>query len=60
MKQTFVSLRSFFIKSKRVWYALKKPTKEEFLTVAKISALGILIIGALGFFISVVMKIFFS
>ena len=60
MKQAFVNLRSFFIKSKRVWYALKKPTKEEFFTVAKISALGILVIGALGFAISVVMKVFFA
>ena len=60
MKQHLINMRSFAIKSKRVWHALKKPTKEEFWTVAKVSALGILVIGALGFFISVVMKIFFS
>ena len=60
MKQHLINMRSVAIKSKRVWHALKKPTKEEFWTVAKVSALGILVIGALGFFISVVMKIFFS
>jgi len=60
MKQHLINIRSFAIKSKRVWHALKKPTKEEFWTVAKISALGILVIGALGFAISVVMKLFFD
>lgn len=58
MKQYLIDLRSFAIKSKRVWHVLKKPTKQEFWTVAKISALGILVIGALGFTISVFMKIF--
>ena len=37
---------------------LKKPSREEFLKVAKVSAAGILIIGALGFLISIVMKLF--
>jgi protein transport protein SEC61 subunit gamma-like protein len=46
------SLKSFFEKCKRVWSVLKKPTKEEFLTVAKVSAIGILIIGFLGFIIA--------
>ncbi len=37
---------------------LKKPTKEEFTKVAKVSAVGILIIGLLGFIISIIMGIF--
>lgn len=37
---------------------LKKPTKVEFEKVAKVSAVGILIIGALGFLISIIMNIF--
>lgn len=45
-------LTSFFIQSKRVWHLLKKPSKEEFNTIAKISAIGILVIGAIGFAIS--------
>jgi len=48
----------FFFKSKRVWFVLKKPTKEEFLQVTKISAIGILIVGVLGFAISIIMNIF--
>ncbi|MEK6823564.1 MAG: protein translocase SEC61 complex subunit gamma [Nanoarchaeota archaeon] len=52
------SIKSFFNKCKRVWYTLKKPTKDEFEKVAKISAIGILILGLIGFIIALVMKIF--
>ena len=43
---------SFFIQSKRVWHILKKPTNEEFKSIAKVSALGVLVLGALGFLIA--------
>lgn len=52
------STKSFFLKSKRVWYVLKKPTKEEFVTIAKISAVGILVVGVVGFMISIAMGYF--
>ena len=55
MNQTLNDLKSFFFKSKRVWYVLKKPTKEEFVTIAKISAIGILVVGVVGFMISIAM-----
>tara|TARA_Y100000310_G_scaffold77666_1_gene74271 strand:- start:1404 stop:1583 length:180 start_codon:yes stop_codon:yes gene_type:complete len=55
MKETLNNLKSFFFKSKRVWHVLKKPTKEEFLTIAKISAVGILVVGVVGFMISIAM-----
>ena len=42
----------------RVWRLLKKPTMSEFKTISKVSAVGLLIIGALGFAISVAIKIF--
>ncbi len=48
---------SFIVQSKRVWHVLKKPNSEEFKAVAKISALGILAIGVLGFIVSLVMRI---
>ena len=51
-------LKSFMIQSKRVWHILKKPTSEEFKSISKISALGILAIGALGFIIADVIKLF--
>ncbi len=50
-------LKSFFIQSKRVWHILRKPTNEEFKTVAKVSALGILAIGAIGFVIADIIKV---
>ncbi|MBU0466148.1 MAG: protein translocase SEC61 complex subunit gamma [Nanoarchaeota archaeon] len=50
-------LKSFILQSKRVWHVLKKPTSLEFKTVSKVSAIGILIIGAVGFLIADGMKL---
>ncbi|MBU0761365.1 MAG: protein translocase SEC61 complex subunit gamma [Nanoarchaeota archaeon] len=50
-------LKSFILQSKRVWHVLKKPSGMEFKTVAKVSAIGILIIGAAGFLISDLIKL---
>jgi len=50
--------KSFLLKCKRVWTVMKKPSRKEFEQVAKVSALGIVVIGAIGFLISVVMKAF--
>jgi protein transport protein SEC61 subunit gamma and related proteins len=52
------SSKSFIAKCKRVWMVLKKPTHEEFLKVAKVSAAGILVIGLIGFIVSLIMKLF--
>ena len=51
-------LKSFFVQSKRVWMALKKPTRKEFEQVTKISAVGIVVIGFVGFLVSNIMKAF--
>jgi len=51
-------LKSFFIQSKRVWHILRKPSNEEFKSIAKISALGILAIGVIGFIIADIVKLF--
>ncbi|PIN91080.1 protein translocase SEC61 complex subunit gamma [Candidatus Pacearchaeota archaeon CG10_big_fil_rev_8_21_14_0_10_32_14] len=48
--------KSFFIQCKRVWHILRKPSKKEFETTAKISAIGILVIGAIGFLIAIIMS----
>ena len=55
MKQHMLKLKGFALKSKRVWHALTKPTKEEFWTVTKVSAIGIAVLGFVGFLISVLM-----
>jgi len=45
-------LKSFVLQSKRVWHVLKKPSSMEFKTVAKVSAVGILVIGLVGFVVA--------
>jgi len=45
-------LKSFALQSKRVWHVLKKPSALEYKTVSKVSAIGILVLGAIGFIIA--------
>jgi len=54
------SVKIFALKSKRVWLVLKRPSRNEYETVAKVSAIGIVILGFIGFVISSFMKIFVS
>ncbi len=56
--KSFTKTRSFLIKCRRVWRTLKKPTRKEFEQITKVSAIGIAILGVLGFLISMAMKIF--
>jgi len=58
MAKILTSAKSFLLKCKRVWLVLKKPSRQEFETVAKVSAIGVLILGLLGFLVSVIMKAF--
>ncbi|MBS3093941.1 protein translocase SEC61 complex subunit gamma [Candidatus Pacearchaeota archaeon] len=51
-------LNSFFKQCVRVWQLLKKPDKKEFTTVAKISAIGLLLVGVIGFVIAMIMGYF--
>ena len=56
--EIFTKAKSFLIKCRRVWHILKKPTKKEFEQITKVSAIGIAILGLLGFLISMIMKAF--
>jgi len=58
MVKLLESTKSFFMKCKRVWLVLRKPTKEEFKTITKVSAIGIIILGLFGFLISITLKAF--
>ena len=53
-----MEVKSFLLKCRRVWQVLKKPTKKEFELTAKVSAIGIGILGLLGFLIAMAMTIF--
>lgn len=50
------SSKSFFLKCRRVWSVLKKPSKKEFEMTAKVSAIGILALGLVGFLVSLVIS----
>ncbi|HIG94229.1 MAG: Preprotein translocase subunit SecE [archaeon GW2011_AR13] len=54
----YESIKSFSLKCKRVWFSMKKPSRKEYETIAKVSGIGILILGAMGFLISIIMKLF--
>lgn len=49
-------VKSFLIQCKRVWYLTRKPDKYEIKTVTKVSALGILAVGLIGFILSMVIE----
>ncbi len=53
-----MAIKYFLLKCRRVWQVLKKPTKSEFEQITKVSAIGIGIIGLLGFLIALIMKLF--
>ena len=53
---TLGDMKKFYKKCRRVWYVLKKPTKKEFQMIAKVSAIGIALLGIVGFIISIIMK----
>lgn len=51
-------IKSYINQSVRVWHLLKKPDSEEFTTISKISAIGLGLIGVMGFIINLVMTYF--
>lgn len=55
----FERFKEFVTSCRRVLLITKKPDREEFKTIVKISGAGILIIGALGFLVSVIKDVFF-
>jgi len=60
-KTTLLSrLKNFVKECIRVLKITKKPTKEEFKTISKVSGLGILIIGLLGFIVHLIDVLIFK
>ncbi len=51
------SIVDFIKLCQRVLHVSKKPGREEFMNVAKITGIGVLIIGAIGFIISIVAQL---
>lgn len=49
-------IKRFINEAIRVLRVTKKPSKDEFLTVVKVTGLGMLIIGAIGFIIFIISR----
>ena len=56
----FSRFKSFIMECRRVLIITKKPTRIEFKTIVKASALGMIIIGLIGFIIQIIRVIFFT
>ena len=52
-------LKRFIVECRRVLTITKKPTMYEFKTIVKVSGLGILLIGFIGFLFQVIRDLFF-
>jgi len=52
------NIKSFLVQCTRVWRILRKPDGHEFKTTAKVSAIGLGLIGLIGFVISLIMNLF--
>lgn len=59
IKKLKSGMSSKLIQYQRVWRILRKPTMEEFKTISKVTAIGLLIIGALGFAVAEIMAVLF-
>ncbi len=53
-KGLIVKTKSFLIECRRVLKITKKPDQKEFKTIVKISGVGMLVIGLIGFIVSII------
>ena len=59
LNSKWIRLKSFIFECVRVLKVTRKPDKEELKTIVKISGLGMLIIGLIGFLITIIKQLFF-
>ena len=50
--------KSFTIECRRVWQVTKKPNREELKVIVKVTGIGILVIGFIGFVINIAWQLF--
>jgi len=53
------SLKAFILECKRVLRVTKKPDKQEFITIVKISSIGMAVIGVVGFLVHFAKELLF-
>ena len=51
LQTAWIKVRSFLKECLRILYITKKPTRDDYRTIVKVTGVGILVIGALGFLI---------
>jgi len=51
LREQMIRLKFFLAECKRVITLTTKPTKEEFATISKVSGIGLLLIGLIGFLV---------
>lgn len=51
------STKSFILQCSRVWKVMRKPTNEEFKNISRVAAIGLLIIGLIGFLVAIVVNL---
>ena len=56
----FSKLKSFVHECARVLRITKKPTKDEFKTIVKVSGMGMMIIGLVGFIVQMIRQLLFK
>ena len=57
IKQYYARFKTFVLECKRVLIITKKPDKQEFTTIVKVSSLGIALIGVIGFLVHFVKEL---
>ncbi len=50
--------KSFLVECRRVWQVTKKPNREELTTIVKVTGIGILAIGLIGFLVNMIWQLF--
>ena len=55
----WIKFKGFLSESVRVLKVTRKPSKEEFATIVKVSGLGMIVIGLIGFVITMAKHLFF-
>ncbi|MBI3052067.1 protein translocase SEC61 complex subunit gamma [Candidatus Woesearchaeota archaeon] len=54
--ELLLRIKEFALESRRIFRITKKPTNEELKVIVKVSGLGILLIGAIGFLMQMVAR----
>ncbi len=49
--------KTFLVECKRVWQVTKKPTTQELKTVVKVTGIGILLVGLVGFLVQMIWQL---